>query len=252
MPWEENKKIYCLSDFHLGAPNMAASRLRENRIVEFLTSIQSTAAAVYIMGDLFDFWFEYKQVVPKGYIRLLGKLAALRDAGIPVYVFSGNHDMWMKDYFQQELDIPVYHDPQLLEWNGKKIFMGHGDGLGPGDQGYKMLKKVFRNPFCRWLFGWLHPDWGIGLANYFSRKSREKTGGAEEEFKGEDNEWLLVFAREQQQKTPVDFFVFGHRHLPLDLEVVPGCRYLNTGDWITHFTYLAFDGKDFSLQKMKS
>ncbi len=165
-----DKKIYFLSDFHLGAPNFSASLLREKKIIQFLEEIRHTAAAIYVVGDIFDFWYEYKKSVPKGFVRLLGKLAELTDAGVPIVVFTGNHDMWMSGYFEQELNIKVYHEPQIFEWNNKRFLIGHGDGLGPGDHGYKFLKKVFRNPICKWLFGLLHPDWGIGLANYFSQK----------------------------------------------------------------------------------
>src|SRR3954470_21300966 len=171
-----SKKIYFLSDFHLGAPNPAASLDREKRIVKFLDEIKDSAATIFVVGDLFDFWYEYKRVVPRGYVRILGKLAELTDAGIPIHFFVGNHDMWMKDYFQKELNIPVYFEPVSFEFNSKKFLVGHGDGLGPGDHGYKFIKKIFRNRFCQWLFGLLPPQAGIGLANYFSRKSRAQTG----------------------------------------------------------------------------
>ena len=170
------QKIYFLSDFHLGAPNPQASLAREKKLVQFLDEISSQAAEIFIVGDLFDFWYEYRTVVPKGYTRILGKLAELTDAGIAIHFFVGNHDMWMKGYFEQELNIPVYHEPKSFERMGKKILIGHGDGLGPGDHKYKFLKKVFRNPLCQWLFGILPPAAGVGLANYFSRRSRAATG----------------------------------------------------------------------------
>ena len=187
-----DKKIYFLSDFHLGAPDVAASLIREKKIIRFLDEIKASAAAIYILGDIFDFWYEYKKVVPKGYIRLLGKLAELTDAGIPIHVFIGNHDMWMSGYFEQALNIPVYHEPKIFTFNNKRFYLGHGDGLGPGDNGYKFIKKVFRNPICKWLFGWIHPDIGIAIANYFSKKSRQKTGSTDEQFLGEENEWLII------------------------------------------------------------
>ena len=191
-----NKKIFFLSDFHLGAPDKEQSLVREKKIIQFLDEIQNTAAAVFIVGDLFDFWYEYRTVVPKGYVRILGKLAQLTDAGIPVHFFVGNHDMWMKDYFQKELNIPVYFEPKDFEFNGKKFHIGHGDGLGPGDHGYKMLKKIFRNPVCQWLFGVLPPYIGMGIANYMSRRSRAQTGATEEQFLGEDKEWLIIYCNE--------------------------------------------------------
>jgi UDP-2,3-diacylglucosamine hydrolase len=245
----EGKKIYFLSDFHLGVPNYQSSLQREKKIVAFLESIKQTADAIFIVGDMFDFWFEYKDVTPKGYVRLLGKLAELTDAGIPIHFFIGNHDMWMRGYFEKELNIPVYFEPKSYEWNGKKFFIGHGDGLGPGDHGYKMLKKVFRNRFCQWMFGLAHPYIGIGLANYFSRKSRKKTGTADEQFLGEDKEWLIVFSKEVLEKEHFDYFIFGHRHLPLNYKLSDSSRYINLGDWIKYFTYAEFDGTEVSLKK---
>ena len=244
-----DKKIYFLSDFHLGAPDAATSLIREKKIIRFLDEISSTAAAIYILGDIFDFWYEYKNVVPKGYIRLLAKLAELTDAGIPIQVFIGNHDMWMSGYFEQELNIPVYHEPQIFTFNNKHFYIAHGDGLGPGDNGYKFIKKVFRNPICKWLFGWIHPDIGIAIANYFSKKSRQKTGSSDEQFLGEENEWLIIYSKELIKKEQFDFLIFGHRHLPIDIRLSEHSRYINLGDWITHFTYAEFDGNEVKLCK---
>jgi UDP-2,3-diacylglucosamine hydrolase len=242
------KKIYFLSDFHLGAPNYESSLQREKKIVSFLESIRQSASAIFIVGDIFDFWYEYKQVVPKGYVRLLGKLAEITDSGIPVHFFVGNHDMWMRNYFQKELNMSVYFEPETFEWNGKKLFIAHGDGLGPEDHGYKFMKSIFRNPFCQWLFGLLHPSWGMGIANYFSRKSRKKTGKQDEVFLGEDKEWLIIFSRSILAKEHYDYFIFGHRHLPLDLKLTDKSRYINLGDWITYFTYAEFDGHSVQLK----
>ncbi len=242
------KKIYFLSDFHLGAPDYQSSLQREKKIVSFLESIRQSASAIFIVGDIFDFWYEYKQVVPKGYVRLLGKLAEITDSGIPIHFFVGNHDMWMRNYFQKELNMSVYFEPETFEWNGKKIFIAHGDGLGPEDHGYKFMKSIFRNSFCQWLFGLLHPSWGIGMANYFSRKSRKKTGKQDEVFLGEDKEWLIIFSRGLLAKEHYDYFIFGHRHLPLDLKLTDKSRYINLGDWITYFTYAEFDGQSVQLK----
>ncbi len=242
------KKIYFLSDFHLGAPDYQSSLQREKKIVSFLESIRQSASAIFIVGDIFDFWYEYKQVVPKGYVRLLGKLAEITDSGVPIHFFVGNHDMWMRNYFQKELNMSVYFEPETFEWNGKRIFIAHGDGLGPEDHGYKFMKSIFRNPFCQWLFGLLHPSWGIGLANYFSRKSRKKTGKQDEVFLGEDKEWLIIFSRGILAKEHYDYFIFGHRHLPLDLKLTDKSRYINLGDWITYFTYAEFDGQSVQLK----
>ncbi|MBK8088278.1 MAG: UDP-2,3-diacylglucosamine diphosphatase [Chitinophagaceae bacterium] len=252
MQLDPGKKIYFLSDFHLGAPNYEQSLVREKKIVQFLDEIKSSAAIIFIVGDLFDFWYEYRMVVPKGYVRLLGKLAEITDTGIPIHFFVGNHDMWMKDYLQKELNIPVYYEPKEFTFNNKKFLIGHGDGLGPGDHGYKMLKKIFRNPLCQWLFGILPPYMGMGLANYLSRRSRAQTGAVEETFLGEDNEWLITYSKEVLQKKFYDFFVFGHRHLPIDFRLTDNSRYINLGDWIRYFSYASFDGEQLELNYYKN
>jgi UDP-2,3-diacylglucosamine hydrolase len=241
------KKIFFLSDFHLGAPDAVSSLQREKIIVQFLDEIKKEAAAIFLVGDMFDFWYEYKRVVPKGFVRLLGKLAELTDAGITINFFPGNHDMWMKDYFSSELNINVYHEPKDFEFNNIKFLVGHGDGLGPGDHGYKFIKKIFRNKVCQWLFGALHPRLGIKIANYFSRKSRESTGQSEEIFLGEDKEWLIIYCKEVLKKNFYNYLVFGHRHLPIDYRLNKS-RYINLGDWIRYYTYAVFDGEKMSLQ----
>ena len=231
------KNIYFLSDFHLGAPNQQNSLLREKRIVQFLESIKHQAAEIFLLGDIFDFWFEYKTVVPKGYIRLLGKLAELTDAGIPLHIFVGNHDMWMKHYLTTQLNIPVYYTNQIFTRHGKQLFIGHGDGLGPADKGYKFIKKIFRNKFCIWAFGILHPNIGIGIANYLSRRSRAKTGTTDEVFLGESKEWLVAYCKRKLATNHYDYFLFGHRHLPLNINLGNNSTYINTGDWITYNSY---------------
>ena len=241
------KKIFFLSDFHLGAPDAERSREREKLIVNFLDRIKEEAAVIFIVGDLFDFWYEYRTVVPRGFVRILGKIAELTDAGIQIHFFVGNHDMWMKDYFEKEMNVPVYFDPKEFSFNDKKFLIGHGDGLGPGDHGYKRLKKIFRNPFCQWLFGILPPAVGIGLANYSSRKSRASTGQSEEVFFGEEKEWLIIYSKEVLKEKNIDYFVFGHRHLPIDFRLNSVSRYINLGDWINYFTYAVFDGGEMKL-----
>ncbi len=246
------KKIYFLSDFHLGAPNETESRKREERLVRFLNYAQKDAAAFFIVGDIFDFWFEYKTVVPKGFVRLLGCLAQISDAGIPLHIFTGNHDLWMHDYLEKELNAKVYFEPQSFTLGTKQFLIGHGDGLGPGDYGYKRLKKVFTNPVCQWLFRWLHPDMGIQLANYFSAKSRAKTGTADEVFLGEDKEWLIIYTKEQAKTKHVDYFIFGHRHFAIDYPINERSRYINLGDWIRLNTYGVFDGTQMQLLTWES
>jgi UDP-2,3-diacylglucosamine hydrolase len=249
---QEQKNIYFLSDFHLGAPDYSSSIQREKRIVAFLDSIKEKASHIFILGDLFDFWYEYKKVVPKGFVRILGKLAELTDKGIIIDFFVGNHDMWMNGYFEKELGITVYHEPKEYTFYDKKFFIGHGDGLGPGDHRYKFIKKIFRNKFSQRIFGALHPGTGIGLADYFSRKSRAATGKTDEQFLGEDKEWLIIFCREMLKKKHYDFFIFGHRHYPLDFKLSETSSYINLGDWIKYDSYAVFDGETLSLQYHKS
>ena len=242
------KNIYFLSDFHLGVPDHASSLKREKCIVRFLSGIQEDAAAIFIVGDLFDFWYEYKKVVPKGFVRILGKMAELTDSGIPLYFFVGNHDMWMSGYFEQELNIPVYYEPKNFEFNGKKFLIGHGDGLGPGDRGYKFLKKIFRNKACQWLFGLLPPYIGMGIAHRSSKSSRAATGQDDAQFLGEDKEWLISYCKEMLHQKHYDFFIFGHRHLPIDFSLDSGSRYINLGDWIRYNSYAVFNGQHIELK----
>lgn len=241
------KKIYFLSDFHLGVPTHTASVEREKLIVQFLTEAQKDAAQIFIVGDAFDFWYEYKKVVPKGYVRLLGKLAQLTDSGIALHFFVGNHDMWMSGYFEKELNIPVYFEARDFTFNNCRFHIAHGDGLGPGDHKYKALKKVFRNPVCQAFFGLLPSRIGIGLADYFSNKSRSAAEGKEEVFLGEDKEWLITYSKETLLHRHYHFFVFGHRHLPVDFRLSSASRYINLGDWMRYQTYAVFDGSKMQL-----
>ena len=245
IPSPPGKKVYFASDFHLGAPDMASSLQRERLIVHWLQEAEKDAAHIFLVGDLFDFWFEYKKVIPKGYTRLLGKLAELTDKNIPVTVFIGNHDMWMNGYFEKELNIPVYYYPATFLIGEKKFLIGHGDGLGPGDHRYKILKKILRSRFSRGFFAALHPGWGMGLANIFSRRSRMMT--EENTFLGEEKEWLIRYSKERLLEEHFDYFIFGHRHLPLDIQLTANSRYINLGDWIRYFTYGVFDGEEMKL-----
>jgi len=242
-------KIYFASDFHLGAPNATQSLLREKCIVRWLDSIRHDAEEIYLVGDVFDFWFDYKRVVPKGYIRLLGKLAELRDQNIPIYFFQGNHDLWMFNYFQEELGIPIYNKPIQKNIKGKEFLIGHGDGLGPGDKGYKRMKKVFTNPFCQWLFRMVHPDLGIRIAQFWSGKSREQNMKTPEAFLGREQEWLYQYANKKLKVIPeIDYFIFGHRHLPLDLPLDnKRSRYINLGEWMNFNSYAVFDGEQLEI-----
>jgi UDP-2,3-diacylglucosamine hydrolase len=242
------KKLYFASDFHLGVPDHASSLAREKRIVQWLTSAASDAQAIYLLGDIFDFWFEYAKAVPKGFIRIQGKLAELRDAGLPIYFFTGNHDMWMFDYFKKEMGIVIYRKPILLETGRHRMLIGHGDGLGPGDSRYKLLKKFFDSKICQWLFARIHPNAGIRIAERWSRHSRISNTKMEEKFDGEEKEFLLAYCRELEEKQHHDFYIFGHRHLPLDLNVGNNSRYINLGEWVHFNTYAEYDGQQVYLK----
>ncbi|HPG05826.1 MAG: UDP-2,3-diacylglucosamine diphosphatase [Lewinellaceae bacterium] len=242
-------QIYFASDFHLGIDARLTSREREKQIVGWLHSIASECAHLYLVGDLFDFWFEYGQVIPKGYTRLLGSLAELVDSGIPVTVFTGNHDLWMFGYLEEELGVIVHREqPIQVQHHGKKFLIGHGDGLGPHDRGYKLLKKIFTNPLAQWSFARLHPNLGMRVAQFWSGKSR-KANVQMESFQKLEQEWLFEYACAQQQADPVDYYVFGHRHLPIDA-AIPGsnARYINLGDWLHHNSFGIFDGENIRLE----
>lgn len=244
----EGKKIYFASDFHLGVPDAESSRLREERIIRWLDDSAEDAAAVFLVGDLFDFWFEYKRAVPKGFVRFQAKLAELTDGGIPVHLFTGNHDLWMFGYLTDELGVSIHHQPLVLQTGAHRILIGHGDGLGPGDRTYKVLKKVFTSPVAQFLFRSIHPDLGIRLAQRWSRSSRLANQQKAEQFKGEDREFLLAWCRETENIRHHDFYIFGHRHLPLDLAVNGRSRYINLGEWVHFNTYAEYDGTNVQLK----
>ncbi len=247
----KTKKIYFASDQHFGLPNHTKSLVREKKFITWLDEVKQDAEAIFLLGDLFDLWMEYKTVVPKGFVRVLGKLAEISDSGIPIHFFVGNHDLWMRDYFQKELNIPVYTKPTEFTFNNKTFLIGHGDGLGPGDKGYKMMKKVFTNPISRWLYRWLHPDFGVALAQRLSLKNKLISGEEDIKFLGEENEWLVQYCKQKLETKHYDFFLFGHRHLPMDISLKHS-KYINTGDWISHFTYAVFDGDNLELKTHKS
>jgi len=248
------KKVFFASDFHLGMRKDDSHR--ENRIIRWLNSIQEDAHAIFLLGDIFDFWFEYKQVIPKGFVRLQGKLAEITDSGIKTFYFTGNHDMWMKSYFTEELGIPIHYEPKQFVINGKQFLVGHGDGLGPGDGFYKFLKKFFQNKWCQWAFARVHPNLGVGVAKYLAERSRQNHIKNEIPFLGKD-EYLFSFCKETELKQHHDFYVFGHRHLPLEMSINEQSTYYNVGEWIKEFTFGEFDGvsftvKSFEKQKVES
>ena len=244
--------IYFASDFHLGIPDGKSSLVREKKLIRWLTMVEQDAEAIYLMGDLFDFWFEYKTVVPKGYTRLFGKLAELTDKGIPVHFFKGNHDFWAFDYLNTEAGVIIHNDTQEAELKGKKFFLAHGDGLGPGDKRYKFMKKVFLFRFNQRLFRWLHPDLGTKMGLYFSRGSRISNMIKEDKDQNyylHEKEYLLVFSREMASKNPdIDYFVFGHRHIPTNIKVSDKASCIILGDWVKHFSYGKYDGETFEIK----
>lgn len=240
------KKIYFASDFHLGAPNSKESLVRERKIVEWLEHIKKDASAIFLVGDVFDFWFEYENVIPKGFIRFQGKLAELSDHGVPIFLFTGNHDLWYTDYFEKELSIQIFKNPIRAEIAGKDFFIGHGDGLGDGDHFFKFVKKIFVSRLPKWLFKWLHPDIGISIAKFWSGSSREGKGIEDEKFLGDD-EILLNYCKQIEQKDHHDFYIFGHRHLALEMKVSNQSTYFNLGEWFKANTYLEFDGEKATL-----
>ena len=241
-------KIYFASDLHLGVPNKEKSLVREKLFVQWLDEIKSDAEAIYLVGDIFDFWFEYKKAVPKGYVRLLGKLAEISDSGIPIHIFTGNHDMWLFDYLEDEINAHIYREPIEISLKGKRFFIGHGDGLGPGDNSYKLIKKIFNNKLCQWLFERIHPNLGISIAQYWSMKSRIANGKKDESYHGE-KEWLTQFCREKMKTIDLDFFIFGHRHLPLEVDLGNNTTYINLGEWVNYNSYAVFDGKNLELKR---
>lgn len=242
-----SKQVFFASDFHLGIQARLSSKEREKNIVAWMTSIQDRVSELYLVGDIFDYWFEYGSAIPRGFSHFLGKLAEYRSADIPVYFFKGNHDMWMFNYFQDEYDIPVYRDPIIKTIQGKKVFIAHGDGLGPGDHGYKFIKKVFSNKMCQWAYARLHPNFGIRLMQKMSGSSRDDS---EEIFHGRDKEMLIQYAEHKlKELSDIDYFVFGHRHLPLQVHLSNNhSMYYGLGDWTNYQSYGVMDQGSFDIQ----
>lgn len=247
-------KILFLSDAHLGTPNYEDSLLREKKICNLLDEYKDSIEELFLVGDIFDFWFEYSTVSPKGYYRILGKLAELSDRGIKIHYFIGNHDMWIFDFFEKELQATIYRQPQVFERYGKRFYIGHGDGLGPGDHKYKFLKLFFSSKICQFLFKWIHPDIGMGIANYFSYRSRFATQMPEERYLGNEKEWLYHFSKEYLSiDNNIDYFMFGHRHLPIYTNIeATSVKYVNLGDWLFFNTFSVFDGKEVHLLQYDS
>jgi UDP-2,3-diacylglucosamine hydrolase len=240
--------IYFASDFHLGVPSFEASLEREKKICAWLDAIAPNAKTLYLVGDIFDFWYEYKQVVPKGFTRLLGKLAHLSDQGLEIYFFKGNHDMWTFGYLEQEIGLKVIDAEHTFTAGQKTFYVHHGDGVGPGDKGYKFIKRIFRHPLSIKLFGFLHPRIGVGLAQYLSRKSRISQGQNDKQYKGDENEFIVQHCKQILTHTHYDYFVCGHRHFPITLALNEQSSYINLGEWVNDFTYAEFNGETLELK----
>lgn len=246
----EKGKIYFVSDVHLGAPALSNNRERELLFAKWLDSIRDDVAELYLMGDIFDFWFEYRKVVPRGFTRILGRLADLTDKGVPVHFFAGNHDVWVFDYLPQETGLTLHRDEWITEIGGKKFYLAHGDGLDPDDKGYLLLKKIFTSKTLQWWFSRIHPNFAFHMAHQWSKSSRLSKLNRQEEFKVK-NECMYKFAENYLKKEWIDYFIFGHRHRMADVEVKNGSRFILLGDWITNFSYGVFDGDRFILNKFE-
>ena len=239
------EKIYFASDFHLGSPNLKDSLKREKLIVCWLDEIKKDSKAIYLLGDIFDFWFEYRKVIPKGFVRFLGKLAELTDSGVAVHFFVGNHDLWMHDYLEKEIGIKVHHANIIIREDKKELFIGHGDGLGKGDYLYKFLRIIFTSRICQWIFSRIHPNLALRLAHAWSKSSKKSNDA---QFSSNEKEILFGYCQKKQKINPVDYYIFGHRHLPLEITLDEKATYINTGDWIKHYTYAVLDNGKLELK----
>lgn len=241
------KKAYFISDIHLGYPNPTESLIRERQVIDWINNTRHNASEYYFVGDIFDFWWEWKKVVPAGFVRFLGTIAELTDRGIPVYFFIGNHDIWMKSYLENEIGVKIIRQPLVKKIAGKQFYITHGDGLGPGDFTYKVLKKLFHNNFLQWIFSRFHPNFSVGLAHLWSRSSRSELH--QYHYYGHDKEWLVLHTREVLKKHNYQYFVYGHRHIPKHVHLSEHSAYINLGDWLINFTYGEFDGTNFELKR---
>jgi len=242
------KNIYFASDLHLGAPSHQQSLAREKLFVKWLESIKPSCEALYLLGDVFDFWFEYKKVIPKGYVRLLGKLAEFTDQGIPVYLMKGNHDLWLFDYLEKEINVKIIEQPLIKKINNKTFYLAHGDGLGPKQYTFKIVRKFFLSNLCQWCFARLHPNLAISLGEYLSQRSRKSHKSEEDQFMGEEKEYILLHSKKILTAQHIDYFIYGHRHLAMVHMLTQKSTYINLGDWIRGTSYAVFDGKELSLE----
>ncbi len=245
------KNIYFVSDAHLGSLAYTNDRYREQKLVDWLDFIKKDAGAIYLVGDVFDFWYEYKHVIPKGFVRLFGKLAELSDSGIDIHFFIGNHDMWTGDYFEKELGIQVHKNSFITEINGKRFYIAHGNGLGNNPLIVRFIEKIFHSKTLRFLYNLVHPSINMQLGLRWSKQNRSNQYHRENKFYGEEKENLVVFAKEYIKTEPIDYFIFGHRHILLNFMVKKNTQVIFLGDWITYFSYGIFDGENFSLEQFE-
>jgi UDP-2,3-diacylglucosamine hydrolase len=246
----EGKKVYFASDFHLGLYPQTRSAEREKIVVKWLDQIKPDTGALFLVGDIFDFWYEYRKVVSRGFVRFLGKLCEFTDNGIPVYFFTGNHDVWVFDYLPSETGVQVFYHPIEIEINNQVFIIGHGDGIGPHDNGYKLLRKIFHSKVLQFLFSRLHPNLAYTLGHNWSKHSRYSKGMFEP-FYGIDKEFNILFAKDHLTRKHVDYFIFGHRHIPMDIKIGEESRLINLGEWISAYTYAVYDGEHLELTSFR-
>lgn len=240
--------IYFISDAHLGSRLVKNPREHEMRLVNWLDKVKADAEAIYMLGDMFDFWFEYKTVMPKGYVRFLGKMAELTDSGIEIHFFTGNHDIWTFGYLENEIGLTIHREPELVELSGKKFYIAHGDGLYTDEKSFNFIRKIFHSPTCQKLFQLVPPRIGQSFGYAWSKSNRGKILHLDNKFQGEENEHLVIFAKKYSEKHDVDFMIFGHRHIELDLELKNKSRVIILGDFVDIYSYGVFDGKNFWLE----
>ncbi len=246
----KKKNIYFISDMHFGLPNHEKSLIREKLLVKLLDEIKLQASIIYFVGDIFDFWWEYKYVVPRAYVRFLGKIAEMVDSGTEIHFFTGNHDVWMKDYLHIELGVTIHTKELITEIYGKKFFIAHGDGLGAGDKAYKLLKKIFQNKFLQWCYSRLHPNFAFSIAKIWSHSRRKKEKVYK--FRGIDKEIMIQFSKEMIKTKYFDYFIFGHRHFPLMIQIGESSKHVNIGDWLVNYTFAIFNDEGFKLMTYKN
>jgi UDP-2,3-diacylglucosamine hydrolase len=247
---KNGKKAFFASDVHLGLYPLQKSRIREKLFVKWLDEIKPQTQVLFLLGDIFDFWFEYNKVVPRGFTRFLGKLAEFTDSGIEVHFFAGNHDVWIFDYLAEETGVVLHKSHVRIDINGKQFLLGHGDGLSPDDKGYRFLKACFTNKFLQFLFARLHPNLALWFGQRWSKHSR-LSKGISEQYMGDDKEHQIVFSKNYIQSNDVDFLIFGHRHYAMDYKLSEKSRMLNLGEWIFSNTFASFDGENLKLETYK-